>query len=161
MNTINNQQTIRTVTHRPSTSRIWATWLLTLLAAAAFLPSAAMKISQQPVVLEGFSKMGVSEAVIVPIGIVELLCFVLFLIPRTAFLGTLLLTGYLGGAVFANIAGNSDFIHVFVVGAIVWMIALLRIPEMAAINPFAHRNQSTRQDIRNSESSTAVRPSAV
>ena len=160
MNT-KNQQAIRTVTHKPSKSRLWATWILTLLAAAAFLPSAAMKLTQQPIVLEGFAQMGISQAVIVPIGIVELLCFVLFLIPRTAFLGTMLLTGYLGGAVFANIVGHGDFIHVFVVGAIVWIIALLRIPEMAAINPFAPRKLYTGRDFRDAEPVAAVRSPAV
>ena len=84
---------------------------------------------------EGFAKMGVPQGAIVPLGIVELLCLALFLIPRTAVLGTLLLTGYLGGATLANIVGRTDFIHALVIGLFVWAVAWLRVAELQRLIP--------------------------
>lgn len=113
----------------------WAAWILSALVILAFVPSAAMKLINHPTAVEGFSKMGIPVGAIVPIGLVELLCLCLFLIPRTAVLGTLLLTGYLGGAVLANIIGHTDFIHALVVGLLVWTGAWLRVPEFRTLLP--------------------------
>ena len=75
----------------------------------------------------------------VPIAILELGCLVLYLVPRTAVLGTVLLTGYLGGATVANIVGRSDFIHALAVGLIVWAGAWLRVPELRTLIPIRKR----------------------
>lgn len=114
----------------------WAVYGLNVLLALTFLPGAFMKITQQPMVLEGIAHIGIPQAAIVPIGLIEMTCLVLFLIPRTVVLGTFLLTGYLGGAVMANIINKSDFIHALVIGLIVWATALLRVAELRALLPF-------------------------
>lgn len=114
----------------------WSAIALSALTALAFLPGAIMKTSLHPMVLEGFAKTGIPDWAVLPLGILELGCLVLFLLPRTALLGTLLLTGYLGGAMLANLIHQSDLIHVIVVGMIVWAAAWARIPEFRAINPF-------------------------
>lgn len=113
----------------------WAMWILTLLILAAFVPSAVMKLTHHPMAMEGFTKIGMSGTALTMIGIVELACVVLFLTPRTVVLGMLLLTGYLGGAVLANIIMKSDFIHALVVGLFVWIVALLRVPELRRLVP--------------------------
>jgi hypothetical protein len=79
--------------------------------------------------------MGIPQGAIVPIGVVELACLAIYLIPRTTVLGTLLLTGYLGGATLANIIGRTDFIHALVVGLFVWSAAWLRVAELRAVVP--------------------------
>jgi DoxX-like family len=114
----------------------WAVWILTALIVLAFVPSATMKLMHHPTAMEGFAKMGVPEGAIVPIAIVELTCLILFFIPQTVVLGMLLLTGYLGGAVLANIIGGTDFIHALVIGLFVWVVACLRAPELQALVPF-------------------------
>jgi hypothetical protein len=114
----------------------YAAWILNLLVAIPFVASAVMKITQNPLAVEGFSKMGVPPGAIIPIGLVELLCLGLFLLPRTAFLGTLLLTGYLGGAVLANLIAGTDLIHVAVIGLMAWASSWIRIPEFRALMPF-------------------------
>lgn len=114
----------------------WVAYGLNVLLALTFLPGALMKITQHPMVLEGIAHIGIPQAAIVPIGLIELTCLVLFLIPRTVVLGTFLLTGYLGGAVMANIINKSDFIHALVIGLIVWATALLRVAELRALLPF-------------------------
>src|SRR5437899_3076131 len=96
---------------RPSKSNKWATIIITLLIIVPFVMSAFLKLTHSPIAMDGFHKMGVPDAAVIPIGIVELLCLALYLAPPTVVLGTFMLTGYLGGAVFANIVGGSDFLH--------------------------------------------------
>jgi DoxX-like family len=113
----------------------WAIWILTALVILPFTMSAIMKLFHVPAAVEGLTHAGIPLGAIVPIGILELSCMVLYLIPRTAVLGTFLLTGYLGGAIVTNIVNRSDFIHAIVVGLFVWAGALLRVTELRQLIP--------------------------
>ena len=95
-----------------------------------------MKVTQHPVVVEGFGRTGIPKGAILPLGIVELFCLVVFLIPRNAVVGALLPTGYLGGATLANIINRSDFLHALLVGLLVWVAAWIRVPELQTVFPF-------------------------
>jgi len=120
----------------------WIAGILTALVVLAFVPSAIMKLLHHPTAVEGFTQMGIPRGAMLPIGIVELSCLLLFLLPRTAVLGTLLLTGYLGGATMANIVGGSDFIHALVIGLFVWVAAWLRVPELQKLIPVRKSQQA-------------------
>lgn len=61
------------------------------------------KILRLPMVTEPMQQLGQDPSLALPIGIVLLVCMILFVMPRTAFLGALLLTAYLGGAVATNV----------------------------------------------------------
>ncbi|HMF75844.1 MAG TPA: DoxX family protein [Bryobacteraceae bacterium] len=122
----------------------WAIRVLTALVILLFAMSGIMKLAHGPDVVQGFTRIGIPEAAILPLGLLELSCLAIYLIPRTAVLGTLLLTGYLGGAVLANIASRGDFIHVLVVGLLVWAGAWLRVPELRSLIPI--RYQATDAD---------------
>lgn len=125
-----------TLSKKTSSNRTtWAVRILTTLVLLAFVPSGIMKLIHHPTVIEGFGRMDIPLGAILPLGIVELLCLAIYLVPRTTVLGTLLLTGYLGGATLANIIGRSDFIHALVVGLLVWAGAWLRVPELQALIP--------------------------
>jgi hypothetical protein len=124
-----------------SNSRKWPVRILNALIILAFTPSAVMKLMHHPEAVNGFTGMGIPEAALVPIGVVELACLALYLIARTAVLGTLLLTGYLGGATMANIVNQSDFIHALVIGLIVWAGAWLRVPEFRTLVPIRRTHQ--------------------
>lgn len=116
----------------------WSRWLVrivTALVILAFVPSAILKLIHHPTAVEGFTRMGIPPGAFVPIAILELACLALYLVPQTAVLGTLLLTGYLGGATVANLIGRSDFIHALAVGLLVWAGAWLRVPELRALIP--------------------------
>ena len=115
---------------------VWAIRILTALVALPFALSAYMKVTHAPAAVQGFAHMGIPQGAILPLGILELSCLVLYLIPRTVVLGTSLLTGYLGGAVLANIINRSDFIHALVIGLLVWAGAYLRVSELRALLPF-------------------------
>jgi hypothetical protein len=122
---------------KPNTPRrnIWAARILTTLVILAFGPSAILKLMHTPMVVQGFTHAGIPEGAILPLGLIELFCLAAYLIPRTVVLGTLLLTGYLGGAVVTNIVNRTDFIHALVVGLFVWGGAWFRVPELQTLIP--------------------------
>lgn len=94
-----------------------------------------MKLSHSPEIVEGFGKYGYSESVILPLGIVELSCVLLYAIPQTAVLGAILATGYLGGAVATHVAGEEAFAAPIVFGILLWSGLGLRDARLRALLP--------------------------
>ena len=104
-------------------SRFWAGWALSGLAGSLLLADGVMKLFKPAVVVEGTTRLGYAENTIVPLGIVLTASAILYLIPRTAFWGAILLTGYLGGAVDVHVrSGDGAFEILFpvVFGAMIW-----------------------------------------
>ena len=95
---------IQSGTMTASRKRIWAGRFFSGLSTLFFLLDGGMKLFKPPVVVEGTLQLGYPESAIVGMGIVLILCTILYLIPRTAILGAVLLTGYLGGAVATHVA---------------------------------------------------------
>lgn len=111
-------------------------WILTILPAALLNFSGLMKLAKPAEVVEEFSRLGYSESVIVPIGIVEIACALLYLVPRTAVLGAILITGYLGGATATHVrVGDPTFFMPPLVGVIAWLGILLRDPRLRLLVP--------------------------
>ena len=79
--------------------RVWTACILSGLLALFLLADTVGKFVKPVPVVEGTVELGYPESVILPLGIALLACPVLYVIPRTSVLGTILLTGYLGGAV--------------------------------------------------------------
>lgn len=79
---------------------------------------------------EMIEKIGYSETVLQQIGVVEIALAILFLIPRTAFLGAVLLTGYLGGATATHVRMNEAFFFPIVFGVVMWVALGLRTPDI-------------------------------
>lgn len=102
--------------------------VLTALPGLMLIASAAMKLSGAPEVVEGFTKFGFDPGVIRPLGVVELLSAVLFLIPRTSFLGAILVTGYLGGAICTHVRVGEPVIVPLALGIVAWIGYGLRRP---------------------------------
>jgi hypothetical protein len=90
-------------------------------------------------VVESFGQLGYPVSVSLGIGLVELICLVLYVIPRTSVLGAVLLTGYLGGAVATHVrVGSPVFTHILFpiyVAALVWGGLFLREPRLRALVP--------------------------
>lgn len=116
------------MTDQPSKAQKIAGIILTILPGLLLLMSASMKLSGGAEVVEGFTKLGFDPAVIRPIGIVEALVAVLYLVPKTSFLGAILATGYLGGAVCTHVRAGEPWIAAFLVGVVVWIGFGLRRP---------------------------------
>lgn len=95
---------------RMQRARLWLSWCLSVPAVLFFVMDGVMKVIRPPFVVEATRQLGYPESTLVGIGIALLTCTVLYVIPRTAVLGAVLLTGYLGGAVASNIrAGTPAF----------------------------------------------------
>jgi DoxX-like family len=106
---------------------VLAGWILSaLLAAFLILASGVPKFIEWEGKEAIMSKLGWSTQTIVYIGIVEVAVALLFLIPRTAFLGAILLTGYLGGATATHVRVADPFFFPIVLGVLAWVALGLR-----------------------------------
>jgi uncharacterized membrane protein YphA (DoxX/SURF4 family) len=110
-----------------------AGWILTLLLTALLLFSASGKFRDFPGKAEMFSKLAFEEPTMRGIGTVEAIITVLYVIPQTAFLGTILLTGYMGGAICAHVRIGDAIIPQVVIGVLIWIGYALRRPDVIAM----------------------------
>jgi hypothetical protein len=86
--------------------------------------------------VEGMTQFGYPVELAPWIGLVLLVCTVLYVIPRTAVLGAILLTGYLGGATATHVrVGSNAFLFAVAFGAMVWGGLWLRDRGLRALIP--------------------------
>lgn len=107
-----------------------AGWIVSGVIAAFLLFSAAGKFREWPDKATMLTHLGYSNETLTLIGVVELLVVVLFLIPRTAFVGVILLTGYLGGAAATHVRVGDPFIMPILLGVVAWVGYGLRRPDV-------------------------------
>jgi hypothetical protein len=123
-----------------SKGRLWAGRITTGLPAGFLLFDAALKLVKPPAVVQARIQLGYRAGVIVGLGVLLLTCTVLYLIPRTAVLGAILLTGYLGGAIATQVRiGNPLFTHILFpvyVALLLWGGLFLRDVRLHALIPF-------------------------
>jgi len=122
----------------PSNKALWAGRIISALPALFLLMDGGMKLAKPKVVVEATVQLGYSESVILPLGIVLLACTLLYVLPRTAMLGAILLTGYLGGAVATHVrVGAPVFNMIFPVifGGLLWLGLFLRDPRLHSLIP--------------------------
>jgi DoxX-like family len=118
--------------------------LLSGLVSLFMLFDGAVKLVPWPVVTESMEKIGYgsSEALARGLGVISLVCTILYAIPPTSFVGAILLTGYLGGAMASHVrVGSPLFTHIlfgFYLGLMVWGGLWLRDPDLRRLLPF-HR----------------------
>jgi hypothetical protein len=125
-------------TNLVSNKALWTGRIIGLLPALFLLLDGVMKLVKPAPVVEATVRLGYSENVILPLGIVLLICTVLYLIPLTSVLGAILLTGYLGGAVATHVrAGEGAFPILFpvVFGMLLWGSLWLRDQRLRALIP--------------------------
>ena len=117
-----------------SKSALWTGRVLSTLPVLMLLMSAGTKLAQTPEVVKGFADW--PPGIAVKIGVLELACTAIYLIPRTAILGAILLTGYLGGATAVSVRmGGPVFIMPVALGILVWGGLYLRDPRLRALIP--------------------------
>jgi hypothetical protein len=97
--------------------------------------SATMKVVMPPEVKEALGKFGWSENLALTLAIIELSCTLIYLFPRTAVLGAILLTGYLGGATATHVRIDDAFIAPIILGVLVWGALWLRDARVRALAP--------------------------
>jgi hypothetical protein len=111
-------------------------WVISCLIAAFLFLGASMALRKAPEAVEPTThKFGYPEDLMVPLGVVELILAILFLIPRTSILGGLLLTAYLGGAVATHVRVHDNFAMAVIFGVLVWIALYLREPRVRTLLP--------------------------
>ena len=102
---------------------LWAGRIISALPVLFLLLDAILKLIKPAAVVEATVQLGYPESVIFGLGIVLLACTIIYLIPRTAVLGAILLTGYLGGAVTTHVRVSGPFFSVIlpvILGVLLW-----------------------------------------
>ena len=122
-----------------SRKSLWAGRIITGLVAAFLLFDAVIHLMKPAPVVEGFAKLGFPIRFAIPLGIIELVCVLMYLIPRTSIFGAILLTGYLGGAIAIQLpTGNPFFGEVLFpvyIGVFLWGGIYLRDEKLRALVP--------------------------
>jgi len=104
-------------------SSLWGGRILSALPVLFLLLDGIMKVVKPAFVVEATVQLGYPESVIVALGVVLVACTILYLIPRTAVLGAILLTGYLGGAVATHVRVGGPLFSILmpvILGAMLW-----------------------------------------
>lgn len=109
-------------------------WVLTgLLGLFLIGGSSVGKFVDFPGKQEMFVHLGITTELGPVLGVIEITVTLIFLIPRTAFVGAILLTGYLGGAVWAHLRVGDEWYFPIVIGVLVWIALGLRQPTIFAL----------------------------
>jgi hypothetical protein len=122
-----------------SKGRLWTGRIISAVVVLFLLFDSITKVMKVRAVIEASAQLGYPANTIFAIGIILLVCTVFYIIPQTAVLGAILLTGYLGGAVAANLRiGSSMFNTLFpiVFAALVWVGIFLRESRLGELIPF-------------------------
>jgi len=119
---------------------LWTGRVLTALFALFMLgASVTPKLLQMPVAEETMAQLGWPPGYALMIGVIELVCLVLYLVPRTSVLGAVLMMALLGGAMATQIRAESPlFSHVLFslyLGLVMWGGLWLRDPRVRAVFP--------------------------
>jgi DoxX-like family len=120
-----------------SKAMYWVGWVLSVLPAPLLLMSGISKVMLGPDVAKGFGDLGWTTDAAMVLAALELGSLVLYLIPQTAVLGAILLTGYLGGACATHVR-IADYSHCWIpvaLGVVVWLGLYLRDPRVRALAP--------------------------
>ena len=118
----------------------WIGLVMSGLPALFLLVDGVMKLFKPAVVVDTTVQLGFPEPVILPLGLALLASTALYLVPRTAVLGAILLTGYLGGAVATHVRvqdGAFPMVFPVIIGALLWGGLVLRDPRLAALLPLS------------------------
>lgn len=118
----------------------WITWtgrLVTVVPVFILLSSARWKLTHNAWYVSEWGRIGYAPGAINGIGIVQLVCVALYLIPQTAVLGTVLLTGYLGGAIasYVRIGEPYPALVPLTTCLLAWLGIFLREPRLRALLP--------------------------
>jgi DoxX-like family len=119
---------------------LWTGWALSGITILFMLFDAVGKLTLESHVIDATTQIGYPLTALRPIGVIALLCTILYAIPRTALLGAVLLTGFFGGAVASKIRVDaplfSSILFAVYLGLIAWGGLYLRDERLRALFPF-------------------------
>ena len=118
-----------------SKGALWTGLVLSALPVLFMLFGVAYSFAKADKMKAEFAKYGYPEHHFQRLIVVELACVVLYVIPQTAVLGAILLTGYLGGATATHVRVAEPFFFPIIVGIVLWLGLYLREPRLRALVP--------------------------
>lgn len=123
-----------------SKSKLWTSYALSGIAVLFLIFDTGIKIMRESHAVEGTVQLGYPDSAVVTLGIIEAVCLILYLIPRTSIFGMILMTGYLGGAVATHVRlGNPLFSHILFsvyIAILLWGGLYLREQRLRELIPF-------------------------
>lgn len=123
---------------RGSPAALWGGRIASALVVLFLIFDGGIKVLQLAPAVEATTQLGYPASLVLAIGAIELACLLVYAIPRTAVLGAILLTGYLGGAIASQVrSGAPAFSVVFpvIIGALLWGGLYLRDQRLRALIP--------------------------
>jgi len=119
-----------------SKTTLWIGRVMSALPVLLVLFGSVVKLMKTASVVEGFTRAGVPERLIIPVGIIELVCVIVYVIPQTAVLGAILMTGLLGGATITTLRiGDPTYPMPVVLGMLAWGGLFLRDTRLRELIP--------------------------
>jgi hypothetical protein len=121
----------------PSKAMWWTGVVLSVVPALLLLFSGVMKFTPpNEEMLKGMDHIGWTLDKAKVLGVLEITCTVLYLIPQTAMIGAILLTGYMGGAIATHLRVGDAFVVQAVIPVILWLGLYLREPRLRSLIPW-------------------------
>ena len=114
-------------------SLTWTARILGGLLVLFLLADGAGKVLRFTPYVEGTARVGYPASCLVPLGLVLIACTILYVVPRTAVLGAVLLTGYLGGATATHVRMGEPFFFPVVFGVLLWACLCVRDPRVRSL----------------------------
>jgi hypothetical protein len=121
-----------------SKASLWSARIITGLVVLFLVFDGVTKAIKEPHVMAASQQLGFTANAVVGIGTILLICTAIYVIPRTSILGAVLLTGYLGGAVAANVRAQTVLFNTLfpvIFGVLVWLGIYLRDKSLQSIIP--------------------------
>jgi hypothetical protein len=119
-----------------SKTSMWAGRIIITLLVLFLLFDGIVKVAKTAIAMEANARVGYPAGLVLPLGVIELLCVVLYVIPSTAVVGAILLTGYLGGAIATQVRLEDPFFLLpVVIAVLIWVGLFLREPRLRALIP--------------------------
>ena len=126
-----------------SKTMLWVGRIITAVMVVFMLFDAGVKILKLPPAVEGTLRLGYPVGTIQPIGILALVCVILYAIPRTSILGAILLTGYLGGATATQVRVQSPWLlFPSVLGGLIWAGLYFRDERLRGLMPLKTQKEN-------------------
>jgi uncharacterized membrane protein YphA (DoxX/SURF4 family) len=124
----------------PSSALVWIGRVISALIALLLLASGLFKLyvglTDPTAIPKSEPDTGWPPETVLPLGIVEIVCTLLYLFPRTSVLGAILLTGYMGGAIATHARVGDHFFIQAIIGVLIWLGIYLRDARLRDLLPW-------------------------
>jgi hypothetical protein len=121
---------------QPSKGMLWTGRILSAVPVLMMLPGIFMDFTRNPQAIEGMKKFGYQESALTLVGALAVLSVVLYVIPQTAVLGAIVMTGYFGGAIATHVRiSDPGWPIALLCGILTWLGLYLRDPRLRELVP--------------------------